>query len=93
MLKLPPQQQRRSRIIIQLHPFSPELHPPHVVAAKSLIKSSSLPHLRQLNLFTVLSYAAWLGQFTKYFLNILISKKRFYVKCFFLAIDINIIFR
>ncbi len=43
----PPQQlQRRSSMIIQLHPLSLEpphpLHPPQFVAAKSLIKSSIL---------------------------------------------------
>ena len=60
----PPQQlQRRRRIIIQLHPFSPELHPPQFVAAKSLIKSSILSCSTTVNLFTILYYARGLGQF------------------------------
>ena len=34
---LPQHEQSKRRMIIQLHPLSPLLHPPHVVAAKSLI--------------------------------------------------------
>jgi hypothetical protein len=59
-----PQQHKRSRMSIQLHPLSlPEQPPPQLVAAKSLIKSSILSTDMTGNLFTILIYVVVLGQF------------------------------